>query len=71
MGMSGIDARSAPLPPKPVRRTEEQVSRVVLERMGGDKMEINAAWLPLLAPIGRTLAPRAYQRGMRKFSSTR
>jgi hypothetical protein len=43
----------------------------LLDRMGGPKMEINAAWLPLLAPIGRTLAPRAYQRGMRKFSSSR
>jgi hypothetical protein len=47
------------------------VSRVVLERMGGDRMEINVAWLPLLAPLGRTLAPRTYQRSMRKFSSTR
>jgi hypothetical protein len=54
-----------------VRRTEEEVSRALLDRMGGPKMEINAAWLPLLAPIGRTLAPRAYQRGMRKFSSSR
>lgn len=71
MGMSGIDARGVPLPPKPVRRTEEEVSRTVLERMGGNRMEINAAWLPLLAPIGRTLAPRAYQRGMRKFSANR
>jgi len=43
---------------------------LLLERMGGERMEINAAWLPLLAPIGRTLAPRAYQRGMRKFAHT-
>jgi short-subunit dehydrogenase len=71
MGMSGLDERDAQLPPKPVRRTEEDVSRVVLERMGGDRMEINVAWLPLLAPLGRTLAPRTYQRSMRKFSSTR
>ncbi|MBV8950983.1 MAG: SDR family oxidoreductase [Actinobacteria bacterium] len=70
MGMSGVNEHGASLPPKPVRRTEEEVSRIVLERMGGDKMEINAAWLPLLAPIGRTLAPRAYQRGMRKFSAS-
>ena len=52
-----------------VRRTEEQVSELVMERMGGARMEINAAWLPLLAPIGRTLAPRAYQRGMRRFAA--
>jgi short-subunit dehydrogenase len=64
MGMSGIEGDDG-LPPKPVRRTEEQVSQLVLSRMGGPKMEINAAALPLLAPIGRTLAPRAYQRGIR------
>jgi hypothetical protein len=69
MGMSGIEEHGGPLPPKPVRRSEEQVSELVLERMGGPRMEINAAWLPLLAPIGRTLAPRAYQRSMRKFSA--
>src|SRR4051794_26150577 len=65
MGMSGIGDR-IPMPPKPVRRTEEQVSALVLDRMGGPKMEINAAVLPLLAPIGRTIAPIAYQRSMRK-----
>jgi short-subunit dehydrogenase len=70
MGLSGVEERGAALPPKPVRRTEEQVSALLLERMGGNRMEINAAWLPLLAPIGRTLAPRAYQRGMRKFASS-
>src|SRR5438552_5676728 len=51
MGMDGIGPDD-PLPPRPVRRTEEQVSNLVLERMGGPKMEINAAVLPLLAPIG-------------------
>src|SRR4051812_24116328 len=69
MGMSGIGERM-PMPPKPVRRSEEQVSSLVLDRMGGSKMEINAAVLPLLAPIGRTIAPVSYQRSMRKrFSS--
>jgi short-subunit dehydrogenase len=71
MGMSGIDEHDA-LPPRPVRRTEEQVSQLLLERMGGPRMEINAAWLPLLAPIGRTLMPRAYQREMqRRFAGSR
>lgn len=70
MGLSGVEDRGAALPPKPVRRTEERVSALLLERMGGGRMEINAAWLPLLAPIGRTLAPRAYQRGMRKFAGS-
>jgi short-subunit dehydrogenase len=70
MGMSGIDDGGS-LPPKPVRRTEEQVSHLLLERMGGPRIEINAAWLPLLAPIGRTLLPRAYQREIqRRFAGT-
>ncbi len=64
MGLSGIGERT-PMPPKPVRRSEEQVSALVLDRMGGPRMEINAAALPQLAPIGRTIAPRAYQRSMR------
>jgi len=65
MGMSGIDDGGS-LPPKAVRRTEEQVSALVLERMGGKRMEINAAVLPLLAPVGRTVAPVSYQRAMRQ-----
>jgi short-subunit dehydrogenase len=68
MGTSGGEAG---LPPKAVRRTEAQISALVLERMGRDRMEINAAVLPLLAPIGRTIAPRAYQRGMRSFNARR
>jgi len=64
MGMSGVDDGGA-LPPKSVRRSEEQVSALVLERMGGRRMDINAAVLPLLAPIGRTLAPISYQRAIR------
>jgi hypothetical protein len=64
MGMSGVDDGGS-LPPKLVRRSESQVSELLLERMGGPRMEINAASLPLLAPIGRTIAPVSYQRAMR------
>ncbi len=64
MGMSGMED-GGPLPPKAVRRSEAQVSALVLERMGGQRMEINAAALPLLAPIGRTVAPILYQRAIR------
>ncbi|HWD52460.1 MAG TPA: SDR family oxidoreductase [Acidimicrobiales bacterium] len=64
MGMSGLDDGGA-LPPRPVRRTESQVSELVLGRMGGRRMEINASALPMLAPIGRSLAPISYQRAMR------
>ena len=64
MGMSGLDDGGS-LPPKAVRRTESQVSELVLNRMGGRRMEINASALPMLAPIGRTIAPISYQRAMR------
>jgi short-subunit dehydrogenase len=65
MGLSGIDDGGS-LPPKFVRRSEAQVSDLVLGRMGGRRMEINAAVLPLLAPIGRSIAPVSYQKAMRK-----
>jgi len=64
MGMSGMDDGGS-LPPKAVRRTEAQVAALVLDRMGGPRLEINAALLPLLAPIGRTIAPVSYQKAMR------
>jgi short-subunit dehydrogenase len=68
MGTEGLGPGD-PLPPRPVRRTEEQVSNLLLERMGGPKMEINAAILPLFAVVGRSFFPRAYQLSMRKFAS--
>jgi 3-oxoacyl-[acyl-carrier protein] reductase len=64
MGMSGVDDGGS-LPPKVVRRSEGDVSELVLARIGGRRMEINAAALPLLAPIGRTIAPVSYQKAMR------
>lgn len=54
------------LPPKVVRRTEEQVSTLVLERMGGERIDINASRLPLLAVICRTVVPRLYARGAQR-----
>jgi NAD(P)-dependent dehydrogenase (short-subunit alcohol dehydrogenase family) len=64
MGLSGTEDGGS-LPPKMVRRTESDVSDLVLTRMGGPRMEINAATLPLLAPIGRSIAPVSYQKAMR------
>ena len=64
MGLSGQED-GGKLPPKAVRRTEAQVSELVRTRMGGPRMEINAAVLPLLAPIGKTLAPVSYQKAIR------
>ena len=43
----------------------------LVERMGGPRIDINAARLPLAAPVARTLLPRAYQRSMRRRSPVR
>jgi short-subunit dehydrogenase len=67
MGTAGIGA-TATQPPRAVRRTEAQVSNLMLERIGGPRIDINAARLPLLAVVGRTFMPRAYQRAMRRFA---
>ncbi len=62
MGLAAVREGGMPLPPRLVRRSEEQISSLVLRRLGDPRLEINAAALPLLAPILRSLAPRTYQR---------
>jgi NAD(P)-dependent dehydrogenase (short-subunit alcohol dehydrogenase family) len=69
MGLSGNEDGGS-LPPKPVRRTAEQVATLVADRIGDPRVDINAAHLPLLAPIARTLAPRSYQKAMRRLATT-
>ena len=53
-------------PPRAVRRTEEQISKLVLERMGGPAVDINAARVAVAAPVLRALSPRLYARMMAK-----
>ncbi len=65
MGTEALDA-GMPMPPRMVRRTEEQVSQLVLARLGGAKVDIDAAPIAKLAPIGRALFPSAYRKGVRK-----
>ena len=69
MGLSGNEDGGS-LPPKAVRRTAEQVAALVADRIGDARLDINAARLPLLAPIARTLAPRSYQKAMRRMATT-
>lgn len=69
MGLSGNEDGGS-MPPKAVRRTAEGVANLAADRMGGPRIDINAARLPLLAPIARTIAPRAYQMSMRRMSTT-
>jgi NAD(P)-dependent dehydrogenase (short-subunit alcohol dehydrogenase family) len=69
MGLSG-DGDGGSLPPKMVRRTADGVAALVADRMGGPRTDINAARLPLVAPIARILAPITYQKAMRRFATT-
>ncbi len=61
-GQRAVHEGGMRLPPRPVRRTEARVSALVLRRLDHPAFEINAAALPLVAPVFRTLAPRTYQR---------
>jgi NAD(P)-dependent dehydrogenase (short-subunit alcohol dehydrogenase family) len=69
MGLSGNEDGGS-LPPKAVRRSADQVATLVADRIGDDRLDINAARLPLLAPIARTIAPRSYQKSMRRLHTT-
>jgi short-subunit dehydrogenase len=61
MGLKAVNEGGLHRPPRAVRRSVEQVSTLVLHRMNDPRLEINAAALPLVAPILRTVAPLAYQ----------
>jgi NAD(P)-dependent dehydrogenase (short-subunit alcohol dehydrogenase family) len=67
MGAAAIDD-GMPMPPRVVRRTEEQVSKLVLARMGGPRLDIDAASVARLAPMARALFPGAYRKGVKKAS---
>ena len=62
MGLRAVNTGGLAMPPRAARRTEEQVSSLVLKRLGGPRVEINAAALPLVAPVMRTVMPRTYHR---------
>ena len=67
MGMAAVE-RGMPLPPKPVRRTEDQIAELVLERMGSDAIELNASRLPVMAPLARAFFPKTYRKSVTKNS---
>ena len=46
------------------RQPESRRSRLVLQRMGGDAVDINAARVAVMAPVVRSLSPRLYRRMM-------
>jgi len=62
MGLRAVNSGGLAMPPRAARRSEEQVASLVLRRLGGPRVEINCAALPLVAPLFRTVAPRSYHR---------
>ena len=68
MGTGAVED-GMPTPPRMVRRTEEQVSQLLLAHMGGSRVDIDAAKVARLAPMARALAPRLYRAGVKKASS--
>lgn len=67
MGNAAVEKGGIPRPPRMAVRSVEQVSALMLRRMGSDAVDINAAALPLLAPMFRTLAPPLYRRLRPRF----
>jgi short-subunit dehydrogenase len=64
MGQGAVDAGMT-LPPRSVRRTEEQVSRALLAGAGGRRFEIDVTRVARLAPVARALVPSIYRRALR------
>ena len=56
------------LPPKSVRRTDEQVARLLIDGLGTRRLELDATKLARVAPVAKALFPRAYRRGVSKFT---
>jgi short-subunit dehydrogenase len=66
LGQGAVDSGMA-MPPRAVRRTEEGVSKLALDRIGHANFEINAARVATLAPAVRALLPPVYRRSMRSI----
>ena len=64
MGNSAIQ-NGMKAPPRSVVRTPEQVSALTLKRLGGSRIEINAAPLGILTPLLKTFAPTTFRRIVR------
>lgn len=61
MGLAALD-RGLRNPPFFARRTVEQVSRLVLRKLGGPHFEINAARVIVWATVFRAFMPRLFER---------
>ena len=67
MGQGAVD-EGMPTPPRMVRRTEDQISQLLLSRMGRGKVDIDATLAARCAPVARALFPGPYRRSLRKAS---
>jgi short-subunit dehydrogenase len=56
------------LPPKIVRRTDEQVARLLIDGLGSKRLVLDATVVARIAPVAKALFPQAYRRGVSKFS---
>ena len=56
------------LPPKSVRRTDEQIARLLVDGLGSRRMVLDATVLARVAPVAKALFPQAYRRGVTHFS---
>ena len=65
LGQGAVDS-GMPMPPRAVRRTEEEVSALTLDRIGSGNFEINAARVATLAPVVRALLPPVYRKSMER-----
>ncbi|MGH8986826.1 MAG: SDR family NAD(P)-dependent oxidoreductase [Acidimicrobiia bacterium] len=63
--MTRPGAEAGRLPPKAVRRTDDQIAQLLIDGLGGRRFELDATRIARLAPVGRALFPRAYRRGIR------
>jgi short-subunit dehydrogenase len=52
-------------PPKFVRRTPEQVARLVVAGLSRRRLELDATHVARVAPVARTFFPSAYRKGVR------
>ncbi len=58
------------LPPRFVRRTPEQVAKLVVANLGKRRVDLDATRVARVAPVARTLFPGAYRRGVRATMHT-
>ncbi|MGD0321354.1 MAG: SDR family oxidoreductase [Acidimicrobiales bacterium] len=66
MGLSAL-RRGLRTPPRVMRRSEEEVSSLVLARLGGPALDISASRLPAVAALFRAVAPLTYRRLRRSW----